>query len=126
MPTDQGGTQTAAELNAALNRYAGPACLVWQPAGAGARPYLFTFLPGQRRPPLSEVQTRFPWASIVDESNLAEPFAYNLAYAAPYEAPAVVAPEQRHEAVWSNHLALLGLDLDADSVAPGDTVWLTL
>ncbi len=126
VPPDQDGTQTAAELNAALNRYAGPGCLVWQPAGAGARPYLFTFLPGQRRPPLSEVQTRFPWANIVDESNLDEPFAYNLAYATPYEAPAVVVPEQRHEAVWSNHLALLGLDLDADSVAPGDTVWLTL
>lgn len=108
-----------------VTHYEGLGCLVLPPAEAQTTPYFYTFLTSTNRPPLPAMQTLFPWAQVVSEQFVSNPFPYHIAYMAP-RPPAIPKPTYPLTQNWENGLQLSGFDLPQTTYKPGDTVSLTL
>lgn len=108
-----------------ITSYEGLGCIVFPPAEAQTTPYFYTFLTSTNRPPLPAVQTLFPWAEVVTEQYLTNPFPYHIAYMAP-RPTTTPNPAQPLTQSWENGLQLVGFDVPQITYKPGETVLLTL
>jgi hypothetical protein len=125
-PTDQPVIQLHAGLRPDLRGYNGRFCVPFADT-VGESGAAYIIVPGLQDASLAELQRLFP-----DGQTTAGPLRpgsdrpyYNL-FSVPSEAAPASGPGEPHAANWADGIELLGFDLEQETIAPGETLSVTL
>lgn len=124
-PVSHPSIQLHSGLHPDMRSYDGHACMIYPAPHASGTTYVIA--PGPAERSLTRLATHFPQGELVVGPQRPDRDApYFHAYRVPPGARPEIAPPETAVANWNDEIRLLGYDVSATRVAPGDRITLTL